>query len=413
MRRACLLLTASALVAAAACQREAQPVWFEGGFDAAFDEAAARNTVVMAEFYTDWCNWCRRLDSDTLTDPEVRKELAGLVALRLDAEKGGADLASRFGVDSYPTLIFLDAQGHEMERILGYLPPEKFLRRVQRIRTGDTFLACLRTLEEDPGNVDAIERSVEGLLERSDPEGAISRIDAFHRATMGDRADVCRRLMFAARVELHERTYQRAARLYRQGWGRGFDVPDTDGTDRLHRIVEDGLIELPADEQAELLKAARFEDAASLLEIPDLERIPPDQLLDVASFAFSNGHFDYAAELYLRWYDLVGASAPADHLNDIAWRLYLSGCEIDRATQIARRSWESNPDAETADTLARLIYRRGDVAEAVALEERAAEISDVSRAEAFRAVAERMMAGESLDDHPAFDSYPGTRRHQF
>jgi thioredoxin-related protein len=413
MRRACLPLAAVALVAIAACQRDVQPAWFGGGLDAAVREAAARNTVVMAEFYTDWCNWCRRLDSDTFSDPEVRLELSNFVALKLNAEKGGAELASRYGVDSYPTLIFFDAQGHEMERILGYLPPSKFLRRVQRIRTGDTFLACLRVLEEDPGNVDAIERSVEGLLERSDPEGAISRIDAFHRATGGERADVFRRLMFAARTELHERTYQRAARLYRQGWGRGFDVPDTDGTALLHRAVEDGLIDLPADEQAELLKAARFADAATLLEIPDLERTPPEQLLDVAGFAFSNGHFDFAADLYLRWFDLEGAAAPADHLNDVAWRLYLSRRELERATTIARQSYAAIPAPETADTLARILYARGQVLEAVSFEEHAAETSEASRAEAFRAVAARMTAGEALDDRPTFDSYPGTRRRQF
>ncbi len=400
-------------MAIAACQRDAQPVWFKGGFDDACNEAAARKTVVMAEFYTDWCNWCRRLDSDTFSDPEVRQELSKFVALKLNAENGGAEFAARYGVESYPTLIFFDARGNEVERILGYLPPDKFLRRVQRIRTGDTFLASLRVLEEDPGNIDAIERSVEGLLKRSDPEGAISRIDAFHRATKGEQTHVCRRLMFAARVELHERIYQRAARLYRQGWGRGLDVPDTDGTARLHKVVEDDLVDLPADEQAELLKAARYEDAATLLEIPDLDHVLPDQLLDIASFAFGNGHYDFAADLYLRWFDHEGAAAPADFLNDVAWRLYLSGRELERATMIARQSYAAVPAPETADTLARILYARGEVAEAVALEEHAAETSEESRAEAFRTVVARMTAGEKFDDHPTFDDYPGTRRRQY
>ena len=100
-------------------------VWFDGSFQAALTEAAERDTVVMVEFYTDWCNWCRRLESDTLTNPEVRAELAKLVALKLDAEKSGAEMAARYGIDSYPTMIFFDARGNEMERILGYLPPDK------------------------------------------------------------------------------------------------------------------------------------------------------------------------------------------------------------------------------------------------------------------------------------------------
>jgi thioredoxin-related protein len=413
LRRACSILIVFAVLGAAACYPEARTVWFDGTFESALADAEKRDTVVIAEFYTDWCNWCRRLDTDTFSSPEVRNELAKLVALKLNAEEGGAELASRYGVDSYPTMIFFDARGNEMERILGYLPPEKFLRRVQRIRTGDTFLACLRKLEVEPGNVDAIERSVEGLLERSDPEGAISRIEAFHNATDGEQLDVSRRLMFAARVELHTRVYQRAARLYRQGWDRGFEVPDTDGTAALNRVIGEGLMDRPADEQAELLKSARYDDAATLLEIPDLERTPANELLDVAEFAFSNGHFDFSAELYLRWFDLEGAVAPADNLNDVAWRLYLSGRELEQATTIARLSYAANPDPETADTLARILYARGEVVEAVAYEEHAAETSEGSRGEAFQTIATRMAAGEKIEDRPTFDSYPGTRRRQF
>ncbi|MBD3853595.1 MAG: efflux RND transporter permease subunit, partial [Acidobacteria bacterium] len=158
-----------------------------------------------------------------------------------------------------------------MDRILGYLPPDKFLRRVGRIRTGDSFLACLNNLEEDPGNIEAIQRSVDGLLERSDPEGAINRIEAFHRATDGNQLEICRGLMFTARVELHARVYQRAAKLYRRGWDRGFEVPNTQGTAELHALVLDGLPALPPDDQAALLREARYEDAGGLLEIPDLE----------------------------------------------------------------------------------------------------------------------------------------------
>ncbi len=413
LRRACSTLIVLAGFCAAACQREQLPVWFDGNLESALAAAETRDTVVMAEFYTDWCNWCRRLNTDTFSNPEVRSELTKLVAIRLNAEEGGVELASRFGVDSYPTMIFFDARGDEMERILGYLPPEKFLRRVQRIRSGDTFLACLRILEDEPGNVDAIERSVEGLLERSDPEGAISRIEAFHRATDGERLDVSRRLMFAARVELHTRVYQRAARLFRQGWDRGFEIPDTDGTASLKRAIAEGLMDRTADEQAHLLKGARYDDAATLLEIPDLAAGSPGELLEVAEFAFANGHFDLAAELYLRWFDLEGAAAPADNLNDVAWRLYLSNRELERAATIARQSYAANRDPETADTLARILYARGEVEEAIAFEEHAAETSEGSRREAFETIAARMAAGEKIEDRPTFDSYPGTRRRQF
>ena len=410
MKRALFLLTVFAILGIAACQPDTSKTWFSGDLEAARAEAGTRDTMVMIEFYADWCNWCRRLDADTFSVPEVQRELARFVSIKLNGEKGGAELAARFGIDSYPTLIFLDPNGKEMDRILGYLPPDRFLRRVRRIRTGDTFLACLRDLEEDPGNVEAIQRSVDGLLERSDPEGAINRIEAFHQSTDGNQLELCRRLMFTARVELHARVYQRAAKLYRRGWDRGFEVPNTQGTVALHALVAEGLSNLPPDDQTTLLRKARYEDAAALLEIPDLESVTADNLLDVAGFGFRNGHFDLAAELYLRWYEVAGGVAEPDDLNDVAWRLYLAGTELETAIGIARQAYAATPDPETADTLARLLYVTGSVEEAIALEERAAEDVGGPRGETYLGVAGRMEAGEALDDKPTYESYPGQRR---
>jgi thioredoxin-related protein len=410
MRRILMLLTVVLTVGMAACQWETSTIWFNGDLEAAQAEANARDTVVMIEFFTDWCSWCRRLEADTFTASEVRRELENIVPLRRDAEKEGADLAKKFGVDSYPTMVFLDPEGHEMDRILGYLPPEKFLRSVQRIRTGDTFLACLRQLEEDPGDIDAVTRSVNGLLERADPEGAIFRIEAFHQATEGRELDLCRRLMFTARGELHERIYQRAAKLYRGDWPLVLNVPDTEGTATLHALIAEGLMDLPADEQAEKLRQARYDDAAALLEIPDLENATPAALLDAADFAFRNGHFDMASDLYRRWYDDEGDAATPENLNDVAWRLYLSGRRLDFAVGIARQSYVAKPDPETADTLARLLYVTGSIDEAIALEEAAAGEAEGNRSEIYLRVAQRMEAGEKLDDKPTFDSYPGRRR---
>ena len=410
MKRVMVIVGVVAVFAAAACRYEQKQVWFVGDFEAARAEAANRGTLVMVEFYTDWCSWCRRLESDTFSVPEVQQELLQLVAMKTDAEKEGMELARKFGVDSYPTMVFLDPDGNEMERILGYLPPEKFLQRVQKIRVGDTFLACLRKLEEDPGDRDAIERSVAGLLERSDPEGAISRIETFHQATDGQQMDVCRKLMFTARVELHSRVYQRAATLYRRGWDRAFEVPDTSGTERLHALVAQGLTDEEVDEQATMLREARYEDAGALLEIPDLEAASSSGMLEIADFAFRNGHFDLSTDLYLRWYEEEGSAAKPAILNDVAWRLYLARQQLEIATEIARRSYETKADAETADTLARLLYVTGKTEEAITMQKIAAETAEKSRGEAFRAVVERMANGETLDDRPNFENYPGTRR---
>jgi thiol:disulfide interchange protein len=89
--------------------------------------------VVMVDFYTDWCGWCRKLDETTFSDPAVSTTLKRLVSVKLDAERGGRADAERFNVEGFPTLLFLDAKGTEVARIPGYLPPGEFLEQLNEI----------------------------------------------------------------------------------------------------------------------------------------------------------------------------------------------------------------------------------------------------------------------------------------
>lgn len=403
-----VMLSLVAVAFAVACQ-PGSSVWFKGNVVQAADQARDRETLVMMEFYTDWCSWCRRLEEDTFTDPAVVAELEMVVPMRVDAEGAGEELASRFGVDSYPTMVFIDPDGEEVDRILGYLPPEAFVRQMQRIRTGDTFMACLYRLAEDPADVEALSRAVTGLLERSDPEGAISRIKAFHHGADEHVKDTCTAMMFQAMADLHSRLYGRAAKLYRAGWSAGFVVPELDGTRRLNALIAGEIGKLEPVTQAELLRSARFDDAAALLEMVNLENVEPDRLASVADFAFQNGHYDFAAATYARWYAEVGDRASANELNAAAWRLYLSSRSLDLGLAMARQAYELDPSTDFADTLARMLYVTGEPEAAIELERMAAQGANEIDAVFFYDGLKRMEAGQDLGDQPAFDAYPGER----
>src|SRR5262249_48532222 len=47
--------------------------------------------------------------------------------LKLDAEKQGRDAARRYKINAYPTLLLLKADGTEVDRIVGYRAPAKFM----------------------------------------------------------------------------------------------------------------------------------------------------------------------------------------------------------------------------------------------------------------------------------------------
>ena len=96
-------------------------------FDAACAAAKDEGKLVFIDFYTTWCEPCKRLDKDTWTDAGVGKLVGDkAVALKLDAEKEGKPVAARYKITAYPTLLLMKTDGTEVDRIVGYREPAKF-----------------------------------------------------------------------------------------------------------------------------------------------------------------------------------------------------------------------------------------------------------------------------------------------
>ncbi|MCL6555060.1 MAG: protein-disulfide reductase DsbD [Burkholderiales bacterium] len=122
------LRPAAATPAATGLQFEKVPA---AQFDARL--AAARGTPVMVDFYADWCVSCKEMERFTFSDPRVVERLKGVTLLKIDVTANtDADKAAlkRFRLFGPPGIIFLDTQGIERYRVVGYQPPEKFLASI-------------------------------------------------------------------------------------------------------------------------------------------------------------------------------------------------------------------------------------------------------------------------------------------
>ena len=95
------------------------------GFESALEQAQVEGRLVMIDFYTDWCGWCKKLDHETYRDPQVVERLRRMVTVKVDAESR-TDLAQRYGVRSYPTIVFTDGAGSPVNRVRGYLSADRF-----------------------------------------------------------------------------------------------------------------------------------------------------------------------------------------------------------------------------------------------------------------------------------------------
>ncbi|GAB4328787.1 MAG: hypothetical protein Kow0074_24900 [Candidatus Zixiibacteriota bacterium] len=131
-------------------------------------QSLARETErhIIAEFYTDWCPWCRKLDDSTLAHPLVEAMADSFVFLRVNAELDTA-LVTRYGVNAYPTVILIEGNGNEVDRIVGYVQPEEFVERINKYLLGEGTLWALEKLNrERPSDPETIYKLARKHMER-------------------------------------------------------------------------------------------------------------------------------------------------------------------------------------------------------------------------------------------------------
>ena len=117
-------------------------------FDAGMAKARASDKYAFIEVYTDWCTYCKQMEEVTFKSEPVLNQLKEkFVPIKLNAEATDSvtwqgekyasnELATIWGVTSYPTMLFFNSEGKIVGAFPSYADPDLMVKLLSYISTG-------------------------------------------------------------------------------------------------------------------------------------------------------------------------------------------------------------------------------------------------------------------------------------
>jgi thiol-disulfide isomerase/thioredoxin len=98
-------------------------------------EARLFRKTIFIDIYTTWCTPCKIMDKDVFSQGAVgTKYNDNFICYKVDAEKGeGIILAKKFGVSSFPTLLYVDAEENIIQKREGAMPLADFMNEADMV----------------------------------------------------------------------------------------------------------------------------------------------------------------------------------------------------------------------------------------------------------------------------------------
>src|SRR5690606_15873507 len=161
--------------------RSTASISWKTDYSAALSEAKSQDQMALAYFYTDWCSYCKEMEKTTFQDADVIDQMGKeYVWLKLNAETDpvGLELGQELGITSYPTIVIMDYEGQEIDRLQGFIPPERFIEEVSSSANSPNSLVSLRNrIAADPGALEARLKLGREYLERRRFSEALNQVE--------------------------------------------------------------------------------------------------------------------------------------------------------------------------------------------------------------------------------------------
>jgi len=101
----------------------------QGTWNEALQLAKKEGKPIFLDISASWCGPCKMLKARTFPNEEVGKFYnANFINVAVDGEKGeGIELARKYRIQGYPSLIYIDSNGELIAQTSGYRNPKQLI----------------------------------------------------------------------------------------------------------------------------------------------------------------------------------------------------------------------------------------------------------------------------------------------
>lgn len=360
----------------------AQGIKFEQDtFQNILTKAKKEKKLVFLDAFASWCGPCKMLERNIFPQKEVGDFYnTNFINAHFDMEKGeGISIARKYGINSYPTLLFIDGDGVIIYKTSGYMSVPEF------INIGKSAI--------NPEN--KIENKIAKFNEgESDPEFLIDLIKNTYSTDFSFAKKVAERYFLHKKPS--ELTKEDAGLLLyftKSTEDANFKYLTDNKTEVLKFIPENVLNDFEKQMKLTTVFTKAIDEKSQKIDEPfltsELVKILGDKEGKVLSskirldYYFSNKNYNDYQKAAIEYYQ---DTAPYDavELNDAAWNFFLYVEDKEALLQAANwclASIKKQEDTFNTDTLARIYYKIGDNKNAKLWAEKSIAIAKTRNAE--------------------------------
>ena len=324
------------------------------------EQAKKENKLIFLDAFASWCGPCKLLDQNVFPKKEVGDYFnANFLNLHIDMEKGeGIEIAKKYGIYSYPTLLFIDGDGKVVYKAVGYMSPQELISIAKEAANPEN------TLENKIAKFEAGEKDPEflmGLIKNTNSsdfslaQKVATRYFQTRTDTTYSKEEAGMLLFFTKTTDddLYKIFTAKKAELSTQ-------IPESYLAEYDKQLKLNTVLQKSFDANTQRINEPIFiAEGTKIYGEKEAKQLLNKINMDLF---FTQKKYDDYAKSALNYYQNPKDFA-TDELNNVAWNFYLYVTDktlLTQVTQLCLEGIKKEENSQNTDTLANIYYKLGD-----------------------------------------------------